>query len=172
MTTVTCGYTWPPVRGQLKVKLRSTYFWGFAEPVSPLAEQFHLQREILVLFSPYPQFQARALNAASIFYDHPDYKHRLDKLCMIVVSRDERVTAKVQTQVRQDKELRVIVPFTYAELLHDVNAEETGRRFKSFFYTRDLFHNASPLKTDTYFCYYNEFFAQAEPIILPKRRVR
>ncbi len=88
-------------------------------------------------------------------------KIRLDKLCVFIVSKDEQVSEKVQGIILQDKESRIIVPFTYNELINNSDSSELQiNRLKKSFYERDLFSYETPLKTDTY------FFGRHEAILL------
>src|SRR6185295_17204669 len=81
-----------------------------------------------------------------------DFQNRLDKLCVILISRDPEIKVKINKIAMQDKESRIVIPFSYAELEREFDV--TGlmvRRLKEFFYERDLFAFDSPLKNDTYF---------------------
>ena len=123
----------------------------FARPSEFLANRFYLDREILILFSPYVQFDARALD----FVDRlmSEYMNRLDKLCLILISKDPNIRKKVREMSMQDKELRLIVPFTYDDFENSSSHPDATiiARLKEFLYERDLFAVESPLRHDTSF---------------------
>jgi hypothetical protein len=123
----------------------------FAKPTDKLTKDFHLTREVLVVFTPYNSFEPRTLDFVdkTIF----EYQNRLDKLCVLLISRDNDIKSKIRSMALQDKETRVIVPFSYSEFSGTLNPENNIilRRLKEFFYERDLFAFDSPLRNDTYF---------------------
>lgn len=122
----------------------------FAKPTDYLSETFHLTREILVVFSGYDNFQSRTFD----FIDKTlnDYNSRLDKLCVIIVSRDKNIDKKIKDIIIQDNESRIIIPFSYDELLQNTNKTTIQiNKLKESFYSRDLFAYDTPLRHDTYF---------------------
>ncbi|MDH2672372.1 AAA-like domain-containing protein [Klebsiella quasipneumoniae] len=128
----------------------SEYHFFFAKPTREIAEQFHFSREVLVLITPSSHFMPRCLDFVDKLMG--DYQNRLDKLCVFIVSKDDQISEKVQGIILQDKESRIIVPFTYDELINNPDSSELQiNRLKKSFYERDLFSYETPLKTDTYF---------------------
>lgn len=128
----------------------SEYHFFFAKPTREIAEQFHFSREVLVLITPSSHFMPRCLDFVDKLMG--DYQNRLDKLCVFIVSKDDQISEKVQGIILQDKESRIIVPFTYDELINNSDSSELQiNRLKKSFYERDLFSYETPLKTDTYF---------------------
>lgn len=132
---------------------KSNYTYAFATPTDELSRDFHLSREVLILFPEVGAFVPRTLDFIDkILLEH---QNRLDKLCVIIVSTDSEIKNKLGEIVKQDRSARIIIPYTYLELqkTHGGFGIETFiiRRLKEYFYTRDLFENASPLKTDAYF---------------------
>ncbi|AUO40412.1 ATP-binding protein [Escherichia coli] len=128
----------------------SEYHFFFAKPTREISEQFHFSREVLVLITPSSHFMPRCLDFVDKLMG--DYQNRLDKLCVFIVSKDDQVSEKVQGIILQDKESRIIVPFTYDELINNPDSSELQvNRLKKSFYERDLFSYETPLKTDTYF---------------------
>lgn len=127
------------------------YSFLLANPTEYLYEQFNFNRELLVVFSPQEEFHTRSLD----FVDKTiaEYGNRLDKFCVILISRDENIEKKIKEIQIQDKESRIIVPFSYGDfrgLGNDVDALII-KRMKAFIYNRDLFAYDSPLKKDNYF---------------------
>ncbi|MFT3895473.1 MAG: hypothetical protein QM730_27940 [Anaerolineales bacterium] len=128
----------------------SDFVFCFCKPTDDLIHRFHLSREVLVVFTPYNSFEPRVLD----FVDKTigEFQNRLDKLCVILISRDNEIRTKIIRIGQQDKELRIIVPFSYSELDSSLNSVGIViSRLKEFFYERDLFAFDSPLKNDNYF---------------------
>ncbi len=128
----------------------SSYSVVFAKPTDNLIDRFHLSREVLVIFTPYESFEPRTLD----FVDKTigDFQNRLDKLCVILISRDPEIKGKINKIAMQDKESRIVIPFSFNELEREYDVTDLViKRLKEFFYERDLFAYDSPLKNDTYF---------------------
>jgi hypothetical protein len=128
----------------------SRYAFVFAKPTERLINDFHLGREVLVLFSYYNSFEPRTLD----FVDKTiaEYQNRLDKLCVVIVSQDQDIRGKIQQIVMQDKESRILIPYRYNELLDNPFSDKlVADRLREYFHTRDLFAYDSPLRSDTYF---------------------
>ncbi|MBS9988757.1 AAA-like domain-containing protein [Vibrio alginolyticus] len=127
----------------------SDYSFVFGRATDEIAEQFHFSREVLFLLTPSHHFLTRSLDFVDKLMS--DYQNRLDKLCVVIISRDETLEQKIANVLLQDKESRIIVPFTYDELGGENTCQLQIERLKSSFYERDLFAYETPLKTDTYF---------------------
>jgi hypothetical protein len=127
----------------------SSFIFAFAKPTSVLREKFHLDREVLIIFSNYTRFEPRTLD----FVDKTmfEFQARLDKLFFILISGDKKIKEKIKDMTMMEKESRLIVPFTYDELIEHKEEEYIATRLKEIFYTRDLFAVESPLRSDTYF---------------------
>jgi len=80
-----------------------------------------------------------------------EFQNRLDKLCVILVSNDPKIAARISTMAMQDPEMRIVVPFTYSELLTVEGGHFVANRLRDFIYGRDLFAFNSPLRSENYF---------------------
>ncbi|RPD44481.1 ATP-binding protein [Paracnuella aquatica] len=130
------------------------YVYGFLKPTSELQEKYRLQNEILVLISDNEHFDGRS-------FDYVDkllfeFQNRLDKLCVLFVSKDKKLKEKVRTHVQHNAESRIVIPFSYLDFLKGDAKQTILHRLKEFFYGRDLFAFESPLQNDTYFFGRNE----------------
>ncbi len=127
----------------------SEYTFAFARPSQFLIDRYHFEREVLILFSPYERFDTRSLD----FVDKVvfEYQNRLDKLLIILVSRDQTVMEKVSNVIIQDQESRIYIPFSYDEFEKQEAVELIESKIKKYFFTRDLFSFNSPLKSENYF---------------------
>jgi len=117
------------------------------KPVDLYQEMFNIEREIIVIFSPYEQFQPRTLDAfdeVSKLYQ----KLRIEKVCSVVISKDKLIEQKLSELLRRNPESPIVIPFSYDELLSPIDDFFLRNRFKEHFYTRDLFAFEAPLKKD------------------------
>lgn len=126
----------------------SNYNIAFIKPTQEISIGFNLYREVVVVFSSYDKFEPRSLDAIDSL-DVQDL--RLEEICCIIISKDNDVSKKIATFLKSNQESRVIIPFTYAELLSTNDDEFVPNRFRKLFYQRDLFDIQDPLQTDLYF---------------------
>lgn len=126
----------------------SSYNTAFIKPTQEISIGFNLYREVVVVFSSYDKFEPRSLDAI----DSLEVQElRLEEICCIIVSKDDDVSKKIATYLKSNQESRVIIPFTYSELLATKDDEFVPNRFRKLFYQRDLFDIQDPLQTDLYF---------------------
>jgi len=79
---------WYVTHGGEEIKLgsKSTYRYFLVKPLKNYQEMFNLEREIIVLFSPYAVFEPRTLDA--IDYIAESFQSlRLEKVCSILISK-------------------------------------------------------------------------------------
>lgn len=148
------GHEWYVTHGGDAVTLgkTSTYRYFLIRPTTIFSEMFNLQQELVCVFSPYDDFETRSLDA--IDYAIKQYQPlRVDRICSVLISKDEAIESKLQSIIKSDPESQIVVPFTYNELLNLFKQDQyfIRNRFKSHFYTRDLFAFEAPLKKDIYF---------------------
>jgi len=130
--------------------LKSKYRYFLMKPIKLFQEMFNLEREIIVIFSPYGRFEPRTLDAI----DYASKKHqtlRIERICSVIISKDDNIEDKLRDLLKNDKESQVIIPFYYEELMKYDDSFFIRNRFKKYFYTRDLFAFEAPLKKDIYF---------------------
>lgn len=127
----------------------SHYYFNFLKPSIKYRRMFNLFNEVLFLFTPYPQFDTRTLD----FVDKTliEFDNRLDKICILIASPDLEIENKIQSLNNTNKESKIIIPFTYNELLTEINEADLENKFRKYFYSRDLFAVESPLKSENYF---------------------
>jgi len=135
----------------LRFTQASTYKFILIKPTDHLQHAFNLERELVCVFSPYDDFHPRILDAiskAQSLYPHL----RVDRICGLVVSKDEAAEQKLRRLLQNDTEAQIVIPFTYSELRRPNSDTFFFRnRLRAHFYTRDLFASESPLKTDLFF---------------------
>ncbi len=128
----------------------SEFIFAFLKPSEYFRKNFNLYNEILLLFSTYYEFDSRTLD----FVDKLlfDFNNRLDKICIMLVSNDVIIEQKIEKLNNENKESKIIVPFTYNEVLNlDFMDDMLENKFRKYFYSRDLFALESPLKSENYF---------------------
>jgi hypothetical protein len=129
---------------------KSKYRHFLIKPTNIYREMFNLEREIVVIFSPYPIFEPRTLDAID-FATRQHQTLRIERICSIVISQDDRIEFKLQNLLKNDGESQVVIPYSYKELIESKDSFFIRNRFKKYFYSRDLFAFEAPLKKDLYF---------------------
>src|SRR5690606_38965628 len=70
----------------------------------------------------------------------------------IIISKDNEIEPKLSSILKNNEEARVIVPFSYAEILTNIeNPDYVRNKIRNKFYGRDLFGIQDPLEKDLYF---------------------
>lgn len=133
------------------VQLASSRYVSFLmKPTNVFSEMFNIDREVIAVFSPYPRFEPRTLDA----FDSAQRKLselRIESVCRVLISKDPEVETKIESLLKTDPEQPIVIPFTYEELTRQYDDFFVRNRFRSHFYTRDLFAFLSPLRKDLYF---------------------
>lgn len=136
--------------GVINLGINSTYKYFLLKPTSVFQEQFNLYKEIIVIFSPYYNFEPRTLDAIDTII--AKYQSlRLDRVCSIIISQDIDIERKLSSVLKNDTEMQIIIPFSYAELMKIIDHSIINNRFIKYFYERDLFSFEAPLTKDIYF---------------------
>jgi len=125
------------------------YNYAFLKPTKDLRDKYRFQDEMLLIINSHDNFDTRT-------FDYVDklmfeYQNRLDKLCVVLISRDKKIKKKIKTLTQQNPETRIIIPFCYFDFFKSNPKELIQQRLKEFFYGRDLFAFESPLQNDAYF---------------------
>ncbi|EOS02100.1 hypothetical protein C799_01216 [Bacteroides thetaiotaomicron dnLKV9] len=134
----------------LSLGTKSSYKYFLMKPTDVYQELFNIEKELVVCFSAYEDFQPRTLDAFEAVSNKLQ-DLRLEKVAGILISKDEKIEKKIIDVLKCDPEYQAIVPFSYSELISNNDSYFVRNRFKEYFYTRDLFSFQSPLKKDLYF---------------------
>lgn len=127
---------------------RSSYRVVFLKPVNFITQSFNLTREIVMILSPYSSFEPRALDVL----DQLDAQLlRLEEICCFVASKDPNIESALRSFMQSNTESRVVVPFTYEDLINSHDDEYVINQMRRFFYSRDLFGIQEALKKELYF---------------------
>jgi len=136
--------------GIIELGLTSKYKYCLFKPTSNYQELFNIEKEIIILFSEYENFEPRTLDAYDeIIKNNQDF--RIEKICSLLISKDNKIEDKINNLIATEPEYQVIIPFSYNELLGIKDNFYIRNKFKKYFYSRDLFAFNSPLKRDLYF---------------------
>jgi hypothetical protein len=128
----------------------SEYKYCLVKPTERYNEMFNLERELVVIFADFKDFQPRTLDAIEFAYNKlPDL--RVEKICSIVFSNDPKVEEKIGDLLKQDQESQIIIPVHYGEYFLSNDPYYLENKFRKHFFTRDLFAFESPIKKDLYF---------------------
>lgn len=95
----------------------SSYDYFLMKPTLAFAEMFNLERELIVVFSPYETFEPRTLDA----FDQAERQLsdlRTETVCKVLISKDPLVESKIEALLKTDPEQPIVIPFNYAELLN------------------------------------------------------
>lgn len=128
----------------------SNYRYFFLRFPDDKAAAFGARDEIIVLLSPFENFEPRTLDAIERIQEK-NSGFRLDKICAFVISKDPDFIEKLSRTIKTQKECRLITPFTYEELKLPQTTDFYRQRIKQFFFERNLFDFDSPLRRDLYF---------------------
>lgn len=140
---------WLVTRAEKVQISRSEYKIILIKPNRDITTIFNLQREVIVVFSPYDKFMPRSIDAI----EYLDIQGlRLEEICSIIISKDPEVEDGISKVIKTNQEARVIIPFSYEEFAsHKDDDEFVINRIRDKFYSRDLFDIQDPLKKDIYF---------------------
>lgn len=134
----------------INLGFNSEYRYIIISPTEIYKDMFNLDREIIVVFSPYETIEARTLDVFE--YIAKKYSAlRIEKICNVLVSADKNVESSLNDLIKNEPETQVIIPFHYDELQKISDQYFFRNRFRKYFYTRDLFAFEGPLKKDIYF---------------------
>lgn len=129
---------------------KSGYDYFLMKPTPMFSEMFNIEREVIVVLSPYPNFEPRSLDVFDAAQRRlPDL--RVESVCRVLISDDPAIERKITDLLKTDPEQPIVIPFTYEELCSSYDDFFLRNRFRSHFYTRDLFGFLSPLRKDLYF---------------------
>ena len=111
----------------------------------------HTEREVMVLFSPYSDFQSRTMDAFDRILPEFVHKLRVEKVTRMLISEDPRVSTKLKEPSKSKPDAPVVVPFRIDDINHSTTDQMISKRIRDFTYSRYLFSMSSPLRADLYF---------------------
>ena len=105
------------------------------KPVENYEVSFSISREIIVIFSPYEQFQPRSLDALEeVSKTLQDM--RTERICYVLISKDNQIEEALKTCL-SNQESQIIVPFFYNEFAANKSNQHFLRnKFRKYFYSK------------------------------------
>ena len=136
-----------------KKELNNTVLFSYMIKPEPfMKDAFGLEKEILLVYSPFDTLEARALQAANMLFKTFPYMNRIDTLNFFMVSKDDNILNYAGIMSFSEEESRSIVPFLYEELRANVSDSWYIRKvLKRNFYDVDLFGYMLPLRDESSF---------------------
>lgn len=126
----------------------SRFSYALLKPTASLTATFNLRREVVALFSSYNNFEPRVFD---VLDELNIQELRIEEICCLIISKDDNVSSIIRTILKSNTESRVLIPFTYRELLQEHIRDFLISRMRSEFFSRDLFGIQDALKKDLYF---------------------
>jgi hypothetical protein len=134
----------------------SKYAAILLKPSEDYQHSFNLNFEIIAVFSRYTTFQVRSNDAIdavrSSIQNSYEQEFRIEEVCTIMISNDSNIENIIKDILTNNKDnQRIIIPFSYEDLIYNANDGFIKNRFRNHFYKRDLFAFEDALKKDLYF---------------------
>lgn len=146
---------WYITRAGEEVVSGSKYKYIFAKPTESYEEALGISRELVIVLSPYPNFEARSLEAYDAICEGVQ-DARVERTCYVLISKYPHIKEQISTFL-SNQESQVVIPFSFEEFKQNKsNPYFIRNRFRESFKSRDLFDYSDPLKKDFYFFGRNE----------------
>lgn len=124
-------------------------FTYMLKPELFISEAFGLEKEILLAFSPYEEFQPRSLQAVNLLFNIFPYSNRVDTLNCFFVSKDPVIMEYRGVTSFDNQQSRSVVPFVYSELINSsADSWYVRNVLRNNFYDVDLFGYMLPLRDE------------------------
>lgn len=137
--------------GEVELGRGTKYRYALVRPTGQMRGLLHTDREVMVLFSEFPEFQSRTLDAFDRILSEIQDEFRVEKVARLLVSDDHNVAAKIKKLFESKPDAPVVVPFHCSELALATPDHTIASRIREFTFSRDLFSMSSPLRGDLYF---------------------
>ena len=137
--------------GEVRMGQSTTYRYALIRPANQMRGLLHSEREVMVVFSDYAEFQSRTLDAFDRILSESSDEFRIEKVARILISEDPNVARKVKKLFESKPDAPVVIPFHISELSLASKSTDIAARIREFTYSRDLFSMSSPLRGDLYF---------------------
>jgi len=121
----------------------------FLKPEGFIAELVGLERELLMVYAPFSDFQARTVQLHDEILNR--YRGRLDPLGSIIVTDAQDTSSRLEEFLLKEPERAPIIPLSSDDARRLTDANSIRALFIEHFFRRDLFALESALRTDTLF---------------------
>ncbi|MBI6628309.1 AAA-like domain-containing protein [Pontibaca salina] len=138
--------------GEIAVgKQKSSYRYALVKPCGKMRGILHTDREVLVVFSAYEEFQPRSIDAFDHIMEQLPEAFRIEKVARILVSGDVEIRKKLRSLFESRPDAPVVIPYHYSEFSLATLEADIVSRMREFSFSRDLFSMSSPLRSELYF---------------------
>ena len=127
------------------------YNYALIRPAGQLRWLLNTDREVMIVFSPYTDFQSRTLDAFDRILAEIKDEFRIEKVARLLVSQDLNVTKKLKDLFKSKPDAPVVIPFYVSDISNATSDSKIAERIREFTYSRDLFSMSSPLRNDMFF---------------------
>ena len=129
---------WYITRAGEEVVSGSKYKYIFAKPTESYEEALGISRELVIVLSPYPNFEARSLEAYDAICEGVQ-DARVERTCYVLISKYPHIKEQISTFL-SNQESQVVIPFSFEEFKQNKsNPYFIRNRFRESFKSRDLF---------------------------------
>lgn len=130
---------------------KSQYRYALIKPCGKMRGILHTDREVLVVFSSYLEFQPRSIDAFDHIIEQSSEDFRIEKVARILVSGDVNVGRKLKVIFESRPDAPVVIPYHFSEFSLATPESDIIARVREFTFSRDLFSMSSPLRSELYF---------------------
>lgn len=130
---------------------KSHYRYALIKPCGKMRGILHTDREVLVVFSSYGEFQARSIDAFDHILEQSSEEFRIEKVARILISGDLHIGKKLRTLFESRPDAPVVIPYHHTEFSLATSDADIVARIREFTFSRDLFSMSSPLRSELYF---------------------
>lgn len=102
--------------GEVSLGGDTKYLYALVRPVGQMRGLLHTDREVMVLFSDFPDSQSRTLDAFDRILGEVQDEFRIEKVARILISGDYQVSGKIRKLFLSKPDAPVVVPFHFSEL--------------------------------------------------------
>lgn len=140
--------TWANVRSYERTTISVMFLRASAE----LAESYGFEYEIVLAYSRYDAVEPRTIRAVEHVFSTDPAKGRVEPLLCFLVSESGQAEAWVTSYLLENRESRIVVPFSAAALADSsADAWTVRNQLQKHFLILDRYKYTSPLREDTYF---------------------
>ncbi|WP_157139830.1 ATP-binding protein [Roseibium aggregatum] len=130
---------------------KSHYRYALVKPCGNMRGILHTDREVLVVFSSYAEFQPRSIDAFDHILEQSSEDFRIEKVARILISGDVNIGKKLRVLFESRPDAPVVIPYHYTEFSLGTSDADIVTRVREFTFSRDLFSMSSPLRSELYF---------------------
>jgi hypothetical protein len=123
----------------------------FLRPEQTIVDQFGIDAEVLLVISDFRDLQPRTMQAIDEFLSRAPALGRVDQTTFFVVSPDPQLANWIASYVALNPQSRVTIAISEAELRAAKDSWFIRSALSRQLYSRDLFADQLPLRTDTFF---------------------